>query len=65
MNTRALERVVQACRDTGKIPGIDIGAPDTAAQRVAQGFRCIVMGNDARFVTSGAIAGLKNVRRDA
>jgi len=64
-HARALERVVQACRNTGKIPGIDIGAPDTAAQRVAQGFRCIVMGNDARFVTSGAIAGLKNVKRDA
>jgi len=64
-HARALERVIQACRNTGKIPGIDIGAPDTAAQRVAQGFRCIVMGNDARFVTSGAIAGLKNVKRDA
>jgi 4-hydroxy-2-oxoheptanedioate aldolase len=64
-HARALERVVQACRNTGKIPGIDIGAPDAAAQRVAQGFRCIVMGNDARFVTSGAIAGLKNAKRDA
>ena len=64
-HARALERVIQACRNTGKIPGIDIGAPDTAAQRVAQGFRCIVMGNDVRFVTSGAIAGLKNVKRDA
>jgi len=62
MNTRALERVVQACRDTGKIPGIDIGAPDTAAQRVAQGFRCILMGNDARFMSVGAIAALKMVK---
>lgn len=60
-HARALERVVQACRNTGKIPGIDIGTPDTAAQRIAQGFRCIVMGSDARFVASGAAAGMKMV----
>lgn len=61
-HTRALERVVQACRDTGKIPGIDIGGPETAALRVQQGFRFIVMGSDVRFLNAGAEAALKMVR---
>jgi len=59
---RALERVVQACRNTGKIPGIDVGAPDTAAQRVALGFRCILMGSDTRFMLNGAAAGLRKTQ---
>jgi 4-hydroxy-2-oxoheptanedioate aldolase len=61
-HARALERVVQACRNTGKIPGIDVGAPDTAAQRAALGFRCIWMGSDMRFMLNGAAAGLKGVK---
>ncbi len=64
-HARALERIVQACHNTGKIPGIDIGAPDTVAQRVAQGFRCIWMGNDARFVANSAVMGVKDVKRGA
>lgn len=59
---RALDRVVQACRNTGKIPGIDIGAPDLAAKRVAQGFIFIPMGNEVRFMNTGAAAGLKMVK---
>ncbi|MCI0475006.1 MAG: aldolase/citrate lyase family protein [Anaerolineales bacterium] len=63
-HARALERVVQACRNTGKIPGIDVGAPDTAAQRAALGFRCILMGSDTRFMLNSAVAGLKSVKRE-
>jgi 4-hydroxy-2-oxoheptanedioate aldolase len=62
-HARALERVVQACRNTGKIPGIDVGAPDTAAQRVQQGFRFVPMGSDVRFLNGATIAGLKQVRQ--
>jgi 4-hydroxy-2-oxoheptanedioate aldolase len=58
-HARALEDVVQACHNTGKIPGIDAGAPDSAAKRVEQGFRFIPMGNDAKFLTGSAAAGLK------
>jgi 4-hydroxy-2-oxoheptanedioate aldolase len=58
-HARALEEVVQACRNTGKIPGIDTGAPDSAAKRVEQGFRFIPMGNDAKFLVGSAAAGLK------
>jgi 4-hydroxy-2-oxoheptanedioate aldolase len=61
-HARALERVVQACRDTGKIPGIDIGSPELATLRVQQGFRFVVMGSDVRFLQGGATAALKTVR---
>ncbi len=62
-HARALERVVQACRNTGKIPGIDIGAPDTAVQRVQQGFRFIVMGSDVRFMTGAAREAIRQVKQ--
>ncbi len=61
-HARALERVVQACRNTGKIPGIDTGAPESAAKRVAQGFIFIPMGNDVRFMSAGAMSGLRMVK---
>ncbi len=62
-HTRAMEHVVQACHNTGKIPGIDIGAPDSAVKRVGQGFRFIPMGSDVRFLNSAATAGLHQVRQ--
>jgi len=62
-HARALECVVRACHDTGKIPGIDIGAPDSAAKRVQQGFRFIPMGSDVRFLNGAATAGLNQVRQ--
>jgi 4-hydroxy-2-oxoheptanedioate aldolase len=64
-HARALERVVQVCRNTGKIPGIDIGAPDTVATRLAQGFRFIPMGSDLRFLNAGAAAGIQLARAAA
>jgi len=63
-HARALERIVQACRNTGKIPGIDTGGagPESAIKRVQQGFLYIPMGADARFIIGGASAGLKLVK---
>ncbi len=58
-HARLLECVVQACRNTGKIPGIDTGAPEQAALRVQQGFIFIPLGTDVRFLQTGAAAGLK------
>lgn len=61
---RALERVVQACHNTGKIPGIDTGGagPESAPKRVAQGFIFIPMGSDVKFLTGAAMAGMKMVK---
>ena len=61
----ALERVVQACRNTGKIPGIDTGGPETGLLRIQQGFIFVVMGSDVRFIQSSAAAGLAAVRTAA
>jgi 4-hydroxy-2-oxoheptanedioate aldolase len=58
-HVRALERVVQTCRDTGKIPGIDAGASESVVKRIKQGFIFIPMGSDVKFLTSGAAAGLQ------
>lgn len=58
-HVRALESVVQACHNAGKIPGIDTGAPDSVAKRVEQGFRFIPMGSDVKFLVGAAAAGLK------
>jgi len=58
-HARALERIVQACRRAGKIPGIDIGAPNQAALRAKQGFRFIPMGSDSKLLTGAAASGLK------
>lgn len=60
-HARALEHVIQACRNTGKIPGIDIGGPDLAVLRVQQGFKFVVMGSDVRFLQGGATAAIKTV----
>jgi 4-hydroxy-2-oxoheptanedioate aldolase len=61
----ALERIVQACHNTGKIPGIDTGGPETGLLRVEQGFLFVVMGSDVRFVQAGTSAALAGVRTAA
>jgi 4-hydroxy-2-oxoheptanedioate aldolase len=58
-HVRALERVIQACRDAGKIPGIDTGASESVVRRIEQGFIFIPMGSDVKFLNSGAAAGLQ------
>ncbi|MGH2370849.1 MAG: HpcH/HpaI aldolase family protein, partial [Chloroflexota bacterium] len=37
-HARALERIVQACRNTGKIPGLACSSPEDAKRRAEQGF---------------------------
>jgi len=61
-HARALERVVQACRNTGKIPGIDTGAPESVGLRLQQGFLFIIMGSDVRLLQAAAAAGLQGAR---
>lgn len=58
---RALERVVEACNNTGKIPGFAAFAPDDAVRRAEQGFRFLTSGSDIGFMMSGALAGLKTL----
>lgn len=58
-HARALEKIIQACKNTGKIPGIAAGSPEEGKRRAEQGFQFIVAGGDGGFVLGGALAGLK------
>jgi 4-hydroxy-2-oxoheptanedioate aldolase len=53
---RALEKVIKACHNTGKIPGIWAGSPAEAMHRAKQGFQFLTSGSDADFLLSGAAA---------
>lgn len=58
---RALERVIEACRNTGKIPGFAAFHPDDAKRRAEQGFLYLTSGSDIGFMMSGALEGLKTL----
>jgi 4-hydroxy-2-oxoheptanedioate aldolase len=58
-HARALEKVVEACRNTGKIPGIACGTPEEAMRRAGQGFQYLTAGSDMGFMLAGAAAGLR------
>ncbi len=60
-HARALERIVQACRNTGKIPGLACPSPEEARRRAEQGFQFLTAGSDAGFMLAGARAGLQTL----
>lgn len=60
---RAIERVLAACRDTGKVPGFASGSAEEACARAAQGFRFLTVGNDATFIRDGCAAAVARVAR--
>jgi 4-hydroxy-2-oxoheptanedioate aldolase len=62
-HARALERVVEACRNTGKIPGLSCNDPEEMVRRAAQGFQFLTGSGDLPFILSGAAAGLRTLGR--
>lgn len=58
---RALETVVKACRDTGKIPGVAGRGVEDARNRAAMGFQFITAGSDIGFLSAGAAAAMKEL----
>jgi 4-hydroxy-2-oxoheptanedioate aldolase len=58
---RALGRVLEACRKTGKIPGIFGGALDITRRRVEQGFRFVTV-DDSSVIAAGVQEALRQVR---
>ncbi|HUE75932.1 MAG TPA: aldolase/citrate lyase family protein [Chloroflexota bacterium] len=60
-HARALESVIQACRNTGKIPGLSTSGPEECVRRAEQGFQFLTGGSDAGFMLAGARAGLKTL----
>lgn len=61
-HAQALERVVQACRNTGKVAGLACGSPEEMVRRAAQGFQFLTGGSDMGFILQGAAAGLATLR---
>ena len=61
-HARALEKVLKACENTGKIPGIAGRSVADGVQRAGMGFQFITAGSDLGFVMSGADAALKTLR---
>ena len=60
-HARAIERVLQACRNTGKIPGMACSSPQQAAEKAAQGFQYLTAGGDSGMILGGAAAALKTL----
>jgi 4-hydroxy-2-oxoheptanedioate aldolase len=58
-HARAVEKVLQACRNTGKIPGFAGSSPEHALQLAKQGFQFLTSGGDAGMILGGAASGLK------
>jgi 4-hydroxy-2-oxoheptanedioate aldolase len=60
-HVKALEQVVQACKNTGKAAGLACSRPGEARMRADQGFQFLTAGSDMGFMLSGATAGLKTL----
>jgi 4-hydroxy-2-oxoheptanedioate aldolase len=58
-HARAIELVLNACRNTGKIPGFAAFAPEDAKRRAEQGFLYLTAGSDVGFLMGGARAGVQ------
>lgn len=55
-HARALERVVAACRNTGKIAGLAAASPTDAAARAKNGYQFLVADSDLGFLGAGLAA---------
>ncbi len=60
-HARALERVLEACHNTGKIAGIASESVEEALQRAQEGYRFLTAGSDLSFILKGATAGVKEL----
>lgn len=58
----AIERVLKACQNTGKIPGYAAFNPAEAKSRAEQGFQFLTAGADRGFMMAGAAAGVELLR---
>jgi 4-hydroxy-2-oxoheptanedioate aldolase len=58
---RALERVLQACRDTGKVPGLACSSPAEARRRADAGFQFLTAASDVGMLIAGAREGLETL----
>lgn len=60
-HAQALETILQACKNTGKIPGIAGQSVEDALRRAKQGFRFITATGDGGILTAGANAAISQL----
>jgi 4-hydroxy-2-oxoheptanedioate aldolase len=58
---KAVEKTLQACKNTGKFAGYACGSVEQAALFAARGFQFLTAGSDIGFLLQGAAAGLKTL----
>jgi 4-hydroxy-2-oxoheptanedioate aldolase len=58
---KAVDRILQACRNTGKIPGYAGGSPEEALELASRGFQFLTSGSDIGFMLGGAREGVKRM----
>ena len=61
-HANALQKVLKACENTGKIPGIAARSIEDGVQRAGLGFQFITAGSDVGFIIAGANAALSTLR---
>ena len=57
-HARAVERVLEACRNTGKVSGFAAFGPEDARERADRGWQFLTAGSDIGFMLEGARAGI-------
>ena len=60
---RALEKVIQACKNTGKVPGIAGTSVEDAITKMQMGFRFVTASNDANLLLTAAAGALTTLRQ--
>lgn len=58
----ALERIIQACTNTGVAPGLHTPSGERAAQRIAEGWQLVAINSDGGFMAQAARAAVETVR---
>lgn len=58
----ARRRVLEACRQHGKIPGIFAHSVESASQYLEEGFRFVAIGNDIKYLGEGMDLYLRAIR---
>lgn len=59
---QARQKVLRACRESNKVPGIFAYSTDLAAQYVSEGFRFIAIGNDIKAIRESVMTTLERIR---
>ncbi len=58
---KCVEKVLQACKDTGKAAGFACNSPEEAKERADKGWQFLTSGSDAGFLIGGATQGIQTL----